>query len=244
MSFIIRRYNMFKYIRKILWIVLIFCFNDSQIFADEVPEIKLLISSEFTLPVVLDQEKAIENIDIDITGYDPTVLELKDVILTGGILEDSNYKLLYDILDNTAIRIMIYAQSTLITGKGNILFLNFTVKGKGSGTLSFKKFICNELSADGGFYLNDNIFQSVKISVNNAPVANDGVMTTDEDTEKSGILIAVDADNDSLIYNIVTDGGKGKAVITDKNTGEFLYKPDVNQNGTDVLTFKVNDGMS
>src|SRR5206468_4327820 len=49
-------------------------------------------------------------------------------------------------------------------------------------------------------------------------------------------------DGNVLTYSIVVNGGKGTATITNATTGAFTYTPNLNANGTDTFTFKVNDG--
>ena len=78
--------------------------------------------------------------------------------------------------------------------------------------------------------------------VNDAPVASAGALVTAEDTTGSGTLSAVDTEGQSLIYNLVANGSKGTATITDSATGVYMYVPKLNANGTDVFTFRVTDG--
>lgn len=80
--------------------------------------------------------------------------------------------------------------------------------------------------------------------VNDAPVAQDGSLATDEDTAGSSVLTAGDIDSSTLNYSIVTNGSKGTAVITNIATGAYTYTPDPDANGSDSFTFKANDGLS
>jgi hypothetical protein len=79
-------------------------------------------------------------------------------------------------------------------------------------------------------------------AVNDAPIAIDGSVSTGEDTAVTGILEAGDRDLDGLTFRIVASGGRGTATITDAATGAFSYAPGANANGTDTVTFTVNDG--
>jgi hypothetical protein len=83
---------------------------------------------------------------------------------------------------------------------------------------------------------------TVKIS-DNPPVASNGSFATHENTALSNTLIASDLDADPLTYSIVVNGTIGTATITNASTGGFTYVPNINQNGTDTFTFKVNDGL-
>ncbi|MHB0939330.1 MAG: Ig-like domain-containing protein [Armatimonadota bacterium] len=79
--------------------------------------------------------------------------------------------------------------------------------------------------------------------INSAPVAENGSITTDEDTPVDGTLAATDSDGDPLTFRIISNGGKGEAIITDVNTGAFTYTPDPDANGPDTFTFVANDGV-
>src|SRR5207253_2694926 len=77
---------------------------------------------------------------------------------------------------------------------------------------------------------------------NDAPVAKNGALTTNEDTPASGTLSANDVDGNALTYSIVSNGTQGTATITNAATGAFTYTPNADANGSDAFTFKVNDG--
>jgi VCBS repeat-containing protein len=80
----------------------------------------------------------------------------------------------------------------------------------------------------------------------NPPVAQNGTITTDEDTPFNGTLIASDADGDALTFSLVTSPARGSLVITNPSTGAFTYTPAPNRFGGDSFTFQVNanDGIS
>ncbi|MGG0738442.1 tandem-95 repeat protein, partial [Niallia taxi] len=59
----------------------------------------------------------------------------------------------------------------------------------------------------------------------------------------SGVVEASDADKDKLTFAIAENGQKGKAVLTDVETGKFTYTPDKNANGEDKIVFTVTDGQ-
>ena len=92
---------------------------------------------------------------------------------------------------------------------------------------------------------NDSNIAVVNITVtpvNDAPVANDGTLTTAEDTDGSGTLTATDIDDNAWTYSIVTQPTNGTVMITDAATGAYTYTPDADFNGSDSFTFKANDG--
>ena len=74
---------------------------------------------------------------------------------------------------------------------------------------------------------------------NQAPVANNGTATTNEDTAKAVTLAASDNEGDTLSYLKVTDPAHGTVSISG-NTA--TYTPTANYNGPDSFTFKANDG--
>ena len=81
------------------------------------------------------------------------------------------------------------------------------------------------------------------VTGNIPPVANDDSFSTDQGVKYYGTLSASDAESDPLEYILVTNGTKGKAVITDTATGAFTYSPATGKSGADSFTFLVNDGQ-
>lgn len=65
---------------------------------------------------------------------------------------------------------------------------------------------------------------------------------TDEDVPYNGILKARDSMGHELSYEIITNGRLGTAKVIDSATGEFVFTPKANAFGTDVFTFRVDDG--
>src|SRR5439155_842226 len=76
-------------------------------------------------------------------------------------------------------------------------------------------------------------------AVNDAPVANDQAVTTNEDTAKAIVLTATDVDGDPLTYAIVAAPTHGALSGT---APTLTYTPAANYNGPDSFTFKANDG--
>ncbi|MGC5327205.1 Ig-like domain-containing protein [Brevibacillus sp. SYSU BS000544] len=79
-------------------------------------------------------------------------------------------------------------------------------------------------------------------SENQAPVASDLSLSTQQETEVKGTLPAKDEEGDTLTYSIVDNGSHGTAKLTDAEKGAFTYTPDKDFIGTDSFTFKANDG--
>jgi hypothetical protein len=88
----------------------------------------------------------------------------------------------------------------------------------------------------------DSNVATVSITVtplNDAPVASDQSVTTNEDTAKSITLSATDVEGSALTYTIVvgpTHGTLSGVAPT------VTYTPAANYNGPDSFTFKANDG--
>lgn len=81
------------------------------------------------------------------------------------------------------------------------------------------------------------------INSNQPPVANIGVLNIFSGAPAQSILAASDPEGDTLSYQIVVNGSLGTATITNINSGEYTYTPNPGVEGTDVFTFKVNDGV-
>src|SRR6185503_2694646 len=79
-------------------------------------------------------------------------------------------------------------------------------------------------------------------SVNDAPVAANGTLTTLQNTTGGGTLVANDVDGGALTYVIVTNGSKGTATLTNAASGAFTYTPAANATGADSFVFKARDG--
>lgn len=76
---------------------------------------------------------------------------------------------------------------------------------------------------------------------NQAPVANDADVATDEDQAKNITLTGSDADGDSLSYVVMSGPTHGSLSGTAPN---LTYAPDANFHGADSFTFTVSDGQA
>jgi len=75
---------------------------------------------------------------------------------------------------------------------------------------------------------------------NNAPMANFGSFSVNEDDTLVGSVGATDVDGDALTYSMVSDAAYGSVAVA--ANGSFTYTPTANYNGPDSFTFKANDG--
>jgi large repetitive protein len=76
---------------------------------------------------------------------------------------------------------------------------------------------------------------------NPAPVANDSVDSTPEDTPKTINLLANDTDPDGDTLT-VTSASSPNGTVVINNDGTIDYTPDANFNGVDVVTYTISDG--
>ena len=76
--------------------------------------------------------------------------------------------------------------------------------------------------------------------VNDAPVAQNGSASGDEDTTIAGTVVASDIESTSLTYAVVDQPSHGS--VTLNQDGSFSYTPNGNYSGNDSFTWKVNDG--
>ncbi|MFZ9794513.1 MAG: Ig-like domain-containing protein, partial [Gemmataceae bacterium] len=107
----------------------------------------------------------------------------------------------------------------------------------GSDSFTFK---VNDGLVDSG-YVTVNITIN---QVNDPPVGNPQSVTTNEDTTYTGTLSGSDVENSVLTFSLVNMPSKGVVILNDVQTGAFTYVPNVNANGSDSFTFKVNDGSA
>ncbi|MFM9074388.1 MAG: tandem-95 repeat protein, partial [Bacteroidota bacterium] len=77
--------------------------------------------------------------------------------------------------------------------------------------------------------------------VNDIPVANNQSVTVTEDTPKAITLVGSDVETTELTYIIVASPTRGTLSGTGSN---ITYTPNLNFNGSDSFTFKVNDGTA
>lgn len=81
---------------------------------------------------------------------------------------------------------------------------------------------------------------------NNPPVAQDGSLSTQEDTPATGTLVATDVDpGTTLTYTIIPTGNtNGTATLLNANTGSYVYSPNTNFSGTASFLFIASDGTA
>jgi hypothetical protein len=78
---------------------------------------------------------------------------------------------------------------------------------------------------------------------NATPTANNGSVSTNQDTAVSGTLSASDSDGDSLTFAVVSNPSHGSVSITNSSTGAFTYTPNSGYSGSDSFTFQATDSV-
>ncbi len=77
--------------------------------------------------------------------------------------------------------------------------------------------------------------------INDAPVASDTSIITNEDMIYSGTLpVYSDVEGDSATYSVETNPSNG--TVTINPDGTYTYTPNADYNGTDSFTYTINDG--
>ena len=92
---------------------------------------------------------------------------------------------------------------------------------------------------------NDSPVATVTItvdSINDSPVAVDQIVAINENRSQKITLFAYDSDHDELTYQIVKQPSHGRVFAVDD--ANITYIPNLDFDGIDTFTFKVNDGAS
>ena len=99
---------------------------------------------------------------------------------------------------------------------------------------------------DGAWDIGAYEYVGIPPTNNQTPVASAQSVTLTEDGQQVITLAGTDADGNALTYSIVTQPIHGALVAQSGDTTgtKYIYTPEANYNGTDSLTFKVNDGKA
>ena len=74
--------------------------------------------------------------------------------------------------------------------------------------------------------------------------ANNGSVTTNQDTPVNGTLSASDSAGNALSFSIVSNPSHGSVTINNLSTGTFTYTPASGYSGSDSFTFKATDSVT
>ena len=95
---------------------------------------------------------------------------------------------------------------------------------------------------DGEYDSNVASFSITVTPVNDAPLANGGAVSTNEDTPLAGMVTAHDVEGDALTFSLVGDAGHGTLALQDD--GSYLYTPAPDYWGGDSFSFRASDGQA
>ncbi len=173
-------------------------------------------------------------VSIDVTSNNPPVADIQSITTaedTPGVVNLMASDPDGDTLNYTVIEDPSHGKLS-----GTAPNLTYTPNANFNGPDSFT-FKANDGTAD-------SIVANVSITVtaaNDAPTANDGSATIQEDTPGPIAFIGSDPDGETLTYSVVTNPSHGTLSGT---APDLIYAPDTNYNGPDSFTFKANDGTS
>src|SRR5215203_4940602 len=132
----------------------------------------------------------------------------------------------------------VYEGTHGIVSLGNDGNITFTPEANFSGDATFRYLVCDNGSPSKCSVQRATVNVT---AVNDAPVAHDQLVTTDEDTAKEVTLTASDVEGEVLGYTIVSAPQHGTLSGTGAN---LTYTPEADYNGPDSFTFKANDGIA
>ena len=128
---------------------------------------------------------------------------------------------------------------TVLISGSNVVF---TPTANFNGAASFDYTVQDNGATDGSADAKTDVgsVSFAVTAVNDAPVAQNGLASGDEDTIISGSLIASDVDGDFATFTLRTQALNG--FVTVNANGTFDYTPNANFSGTDSFAFAANDG--
>jgi YVTN family beta-propeller protein/VCBS repeat-containing protein len=162
---------------------------------------------------------------------DGTVTTSEDTSVSGTLIASD--------VDGPALAFSIVANGTKGTATVSPATGAFTytpnLNATGTDTFTFQ-------ATDGSLPSNLATVTVTITPVNEAPVAQTGVVTTTEGLAVSGQLHATDPEGDAVTFSLATPATQG--VVTIVTAGAFTYTPNAGAIGYDTFTFQVTDGAA
>lgn len=159
-------------------------------------------------------------------AHDSNIQTQEDVVIDFSVLSDDEDG------DQLNYNVLTQPQYGVLAGSGP----NYNYKPQdnyfGQDSFTFK-------ASDGKEDSNIATVSINIIAVNDKPIAEDMVLNGTEDMSLSIDLIASDSDNNTLVYQFISQPTNGRLSGILPN---LIYVPNNNFNGTDNFTFLVNDG--
>ncbi len=183
----------------------------------------------------------VSRISNQVMSEDATQLEVAFTVDEGGGADE----------DSEIINIAVTASNSTLLPEGNVEVefyddesdadtgtIVLTPAANQFGTSAIK------VSVDDGVHTVYEIFELTVDSANDAPVAFDEVIATQEDRPVTGTLRGEDIDGNPLRFMIVTPASKGTVSVSNPASGVFTYTPHPDKNGNDSFSFNATDGTS
>ncbi|KPA19112.1 Cellulosome anchoring protein, cohesin region domain protein, partial [Candidatus Magnetomorum sp. HK-1] len=124
--------------------------------------------TSFTVPIVLNEVKEIEGIDINVS-FESAALKVSDVTLNESMLEHWNYELSYNTNVSGQLIITIFAKDDVIAVDGDIAFITFDVIAQKGDTCNviLNDYDCNEkpVFQSGGFNIEETTSYGFNVRV-------------------------------------------------------------------------------
>ena len=160
----------------------------------------------------------------------PRQLTLLEDISTNVVLQAAD-------VDGDSLTYSVMAPPAHGTLTGTPPFLFYTPAPDYNGSDSFT-FVANDGQANSA----PATVSLTILPVNDAPVARQQLVATDENTPVTITLTGTDADGDALSFAITTQPSHGTLNLQPLTLNSYIYNPATGHNGPDNFTFKANDG--
>jgi PKD repeat protein len=197
-----------------------------------------------SIPVIINEEKTIESINIQVK-FDPNEMEVLGMTLDNTILDSDDYGFSTQIGTNGIAVFPISSQGASITGKGVVAYLRFKILGNEGDivVLELPKLTCNESRIFGGFELNGSISSKIRLIINEIPIAYDGNIVMDEEQILDYPLVGYDLNNDDPVsFTILSYPEKVTLTLVDAQTGQCILSGNANEYGSDSFVYQSFDG--
>lgn len=225
-----------KYISLYIQIILLLFFSTAHTETIEIESKIITSGAQDSFAISINNApNSIKALGFDIK-YCPDVLRY-DGFEEGAFIQNKYSFFQVDLVPSQAlIRVGMVASNKKyieMGASGELLKLQFTALQSGG----CKLIMMNQFDDITNWTVKDGWFHSSL-----PPVAQSKTITIDEDTPYSGTLTALNPNNLTLTYKLLSSTSQGTLTITNASTGAFRYTPYQDVNGLDSFQFAVNDG--
>ncbi|MBT6208890.1 MAG: tandem-95 repeat protein, partial [Woeseia sp.] len=187
----------------------------------------------------VDSNTATISITVNTQNDAPTATQINNQSASEGVLFSLNVTSNFDDVDGDALT---YTSTGLPTSLELIGFNSGVIDGTPTqAEAEFNSGVYNVTvtARDPSNATAQSSFTLTIGAVNDAPVANNQNVSTNEDTTLPIVLDATDGDGDALTYSIISNPTNG---LLSGTAPSVAYTPNLNFNGTDSFSFAANDG--